>query len=523
VLVCALLAAGLARGAARGSAPLVDVVVATDRQGATITRADGSAVEGLAWLLPGDRDVALSPDGRLVAFSSARDGNREIYVGDAVTGGLSRLTRSPGRDDATPAWSPNGRRLAWASGTATSHDLWAMRADGSGKTPVVRTAGDDVEPSWGPGGRVVFASNADGRFRLWTVGVGLDDPAPLGELPGGARRPAWHPAGDRIAYTGVASGNADVWAVTADGLTAERLASGPGFEGRPSWARDGRSLAFVRGRGRLAAWSARADGTGQRRLPLDVDVEAVLLAGARAELAPRADALLPDLDQRPPADLVLRIERGRELLGFASAVDNVGRGPLRIRGTRPPGRSTMRADQLVELRGGGVVVRRDVGRLRYETHPPHRHWHLQPFDRYELRALDGALLRTDRKTGFCLLDRWGLAPLPPGRVRPAPRFLGSCAARSPGARSVEQGSSVGYTDRYPGFFHGQDVDVTTLPAGLYVLVHRANPERRLRELTYANNVAAVLVRLRRTAGAPAPTVEVLRACDRTDRCAPRGL
>jgi hypothetical protein len=86
---------------------------------------------------------------------------------------------------------------------------------------------------------------------------------------------------------------------------------------------------------------------------------------------------------------------------------------------------------------------------------------------------------------------------------------------------VEEGSSVGYTDRYPQFFHGQEVDVTDVPAGRYVVVHRANPERRMRERTYANNVASVLLRLRRPRGAGVPpTVEVLRVCDGTDRCVP---
>ena len=54
---------------------------------------------------------------------------------------------------------------------------------------------------------------------------------------------------------------------------------------------------------------------------------------------------------------------------------------------------------------------------------------------------------------------------------------------------------MGYTDRYPGFFHGQDIDITGLRPGLYVLVHRANPERRIRELRYTNDDASALIRI----------------------------
>ena len=104
LLVAAVLA--LRVGPAGGAAvvPRTEVVVLTDAEGATIRTADGGAREGLAWLLPGDRDVAISPDGRRVAFSSERDGNREIYVGDVVTGSLVRLTRSAGRTSPAPRW-----------------------------------------------------------------------------------------------------------------------------------------------------------------------------------------------------------------------------------------------------------------------------------------------------------------------------------------------------------------------------------------------------------------------------------
>ena len=130
-------------------------------------------------------------------------------------------------------------------------------------------------------------------------------------------------------------------------------------------------------------------------------------------------------------------------------------------------------------------------------------------------------MRRDRKSGFCLLDRWGHAIRRPGIVPGPPRFVGDCAARQPDARRVDEGSSVGYTDRYPGFFHGQDIDITGLDPGLYVLVHRANPERRIRELRYSNNASSALIRI----SGPdvftgAPTAKIVRRCPDSDTCAP---
>jgi hypothetical protein len=224
--------------------------------------------------------------------------------------------------------------------------------------------------------------------------------------------------------------------------------------------------------------------------------------------------LLPDLDQRAPTDLRVVRDDGAWRLGFTSWTDNLGDGALRIRGVRDTS-SSMRADQVVELRGGGARVVRGIGRLRYESHPPHRHWHLGDYVRYELRRVDGPRrVVRDRKSGFCLIDRWGRAITRVPGVAP-PRFTGDCGARDRDARRVEQGTSRGYADVYPAFFHGQDIALTGLPAGRYALVHRANPTGRMRELRYGNNTAAVLVRLSWPRGlAGAPAVRVLRRCER---------
>ena len=125
----------------------------------------------------------------------------------------------------------------------------------------------------------------------------------------------------------------------------------------------------------------------------------------------------------------------------------------------------------------------------------------------------------DGKSGFCLLDRWGRALKRPGLVVDAPHFMGDCATGLPSARTVDEGTSVGYTDRYPGFFHGQDIDITDLEAGLYVLVHRSNPERRLRELRYSNDEASVLIRITRPRpDTGRPGVRVLLRCPDSDWC-----
>src|SRR5581483_11599236 len=243
-----------------------------------------------------------------------------------------------------------------------------------------------------------------------------------------------------------------------------------------------------------------ADGTDVRSLGTGTPVD--------WRVVPVGGPLYPNLVQRPPSGLLVEHVGAHWLLGFTSMVDQRGPGILWIRGARKKGARAMRVEQLVELRSGGVRVDVSDGTLRYVVAPPHYHWHFLGFDRFELRnAGDFALRVRDRKSGFCLADHWGHAI---GVPHGPPRFLGNCEQFDPQARSVEEGSSVGYTDRYPGFFHGQQLDITGLATGNYWLVHRANEDFHLRETRYDDNAASLLVRLTWTAGVP--HVATLRTC-----------
>ena len=310
-----------------------------------------------------------------------------------------------------------------------------MRADGSNRRLLVGGAGDDVEPAWSPDGtRIAFASTRDGRYELWAVGAAGGEPSRLVDAPGRQWAPAWSPDGKRLAFTGVVDGATDVWVATLDTGASRRLTTAPAFDGRPDWSPDGRRLAFVSTRGGAQRiWVMGADGSGQRALttshPGDSDPDWTTLDAA---MIPPPDLLLPDLDQQAPSGLIVKADKGRIKLGFTSAVDNIGAGPMHIRGTRGVGERTMRAEQLIETKTGSRVVVRGVGRLAFEPHPPHHHWHLEPYATYELyRASDGAWVGRDGKSGFCLLDRWGRALKRPGLVVDVPHFTGDCATGRP--------------------------------------------------------------------------------------------
>jgi hypothetical protein len=231
---------------------------------------------------------------------------------------------------------------------------------------------------------------------------------------------------------------------------------------------------------------------------------------------------LPDLDQEIPRGLVITAvgtgARPEYVLGFRSAVRNLGDGPLLIDANRSaPGVATMKADQLIERSGAAPRVVPGVGRLRYVVSRDHRHWHLLGFDRYALRRAGAARAAVrDRKSGFCLGDRYRVNDRRPPAAPPQPRYTSRCGLGAPGLLGVLQGISVGYGDDYPANLEGQYLRLSGLPAGRYVLVHEVNAGRSLRELDLANNAASVLLKLgwRRDA----PMVRILRRCPNSERC-----
>ena len=263
----------------------------------------------------------------------------------------------------------------------------------------------------------------------------------------------------------------------------------------------------------------------QLRLSLRSSTAAVaaLLALAVAPPAPAHD-VLPDLDQIVPMDLSVRgkIVNGKRVfrLGFASASANVGPGDLNLHGYRETLRTpVMRVDQFVDQSQGPARLIRDVGEMSYIVHPDHKHWHLLGFERYQLRR-DGQIVRVDRKTGFCLGDRFAIpqAPKIPG-FNAAPLQGDTCGLGQPKLTSIFAGISTGWADRYEPHIEGQHIDITGLAAGTYVMTHAVNLERKILESDYSNNASSVRFALRWPDGPRRnPVIRVIRVCHGSATC-----
>jgi Tol biopolymer transport system component len=135
--------------------------------------------------------------------------------------------------DADPAWSPDGRRIGFASDRGNCdfcYALWLMNADGSGQRNLTRKPGQRLagprafRPAWSPDAQTIaFVRDHDGPFAVHAInadGRGQRRLAPI------ATDPAWSSDGRKLAFASLIGGNAGIWIMNADGSQRRRLTRG---------------------------------------------------------------------------------------------------------------------------------------------------------------------------------------------------------------------------------------------------------------------------------------------------------
>ncbi len=150
--------------------------------------------------------IAVSRDGRWLAFDSDRSGNQDIYKVPLTGGEPEQLTTDP-QDDFAPAWSPDGKRIAFHSFRNGNRDIFLMSAAGGPAEAVVATPAQERSADWSPDGQqMVFSSNRTGKYELYIVSLESGKwgmPRQLTRDMGlSTARFHWSPDGRFIAYVG---------------------------------------------------------------------------------------------------------------------------------------------------------------------------------------------------------------------------------------------------------------------------------------------------------------------------------
>jgi TolB protein len=223
---------------------------------------------------------AFSPDGKQIAFCATRSGNWDIYTMDIDGKNIVQQTNDP-MQHIHPSFSPDGGRLVYCAlgGKSGQWELWTVDLT-SGEKQMI---GFGLFPSWSPSkgvDRIAFqrARQRGSRwFSLWTLDLVDGDARRVTEVTASTNAaivcPSWSPDGSEIAFATIAEpdnsttskplGQQDIWTINCDGSSRHRITDGVGLNLDPCWAPDNK-IFFVSDRGGAeCVWSAHADGSDE--------------------------------------------------------------------------------------------------------------------------------------------------------------------------------------------------------------------------------------------------------------------
>jgi TolB protein len=195
---------------------------------------------------------AWSPDGRSLAYVSYRGGVPDVYRASIFEGKSANLTGGAGMSFA-PSFSPDGKRIAYASSRSGNMEVWVANADGSGTRKITNSAAADTAPSWSPtGAEIAFTSDRTGSPQLYVMdaeGLNVRRLTSVGNWNDAA---AWNPSREyaEIAYTArLEGGGFDIAVIDIATRQVRQVTAGRGSCEYPSWAPSGRHLVFSCKRG----------------------------------------------------------------------------------------------------------------------------------------------------------------------------------------------------------------------------------------------------------------------------------
>ncbi|PSB02150.1 lysyl oxidase family protein [Merismopedia glauca] len=195
--------------------------------------------------------------------------------------------------------------------------------------------------------------------------------------------------------------------------------------------------------------------------------------------------LVPDLQTVVPTHVQLVHQQGQDILRFSNGIANTGDGDWALR----PNNQGQTSTTIQEIRdiNGKVVLEHPATTFAY--HPAHRHWHVGDIARFEIRSgspIGPIVGNNSVKVTFCLIDWYKLNDNAPTSEK---KFWDCDSPNS------YQGISPGWVDQYRHSVIGQQIDMTSVPDGIYYLLSTSDPENKFVEKDNTNNTAWVNFRL----------------------------
>jgi TolB protein len=184
---------------------------------------------------------AYSPDGSTLVYASGDEQGTDLVAVSAADGsGRRRVTVGRGTDNVSPSYSPDGRKIAFTSGRAGHPEVYITDVDGTNAellTPF--NFGDQAyrsNPDWSPDGRsVAFQSQMGGAFQIMTINI-RDRSVKQHTSDGVNEDPSWAPDGRHLVFTSTRSGSRQIWVIDAESGRMRQLTRGGGGARLAAWS-----------------------------------------------------------------------------------------------------------------------------------------------------------------------------------------------------------------------------------------------------------------------------------------------
>ena len=208
-----------------------------------IMNADGTGVTQLTTGPEANFDPAWSPDGNRIAFTSLRDGYKQIYMLNLDSRIETRLTNTPPEiESSQPVWSPFGNQIAYIVKRVGAYQIWTMTDDGQDNAQHVRSGQDlwDFSPHWSPDGTIIlFSQRNKGVSKPWLMTINVTNPeqGPTRlNFPTPIEDVEFSPDSVWIVFEGTdTEANRDIYLITMTGGSRTRLTNDPNVDFDPAW------------------------------------------------------------------------------------------------------------------------------------------------------------------------------------------------------------------------------------------------------------------------------------------------
>ncbi|MET0401929.1 MAG: DPP IV N-terminal domain-containing protein [Cystobacter sp.] len=163
--------------------------------------------------------IAFSPDGKRVAYALADGESAQIWVAAVNGEGSRQLTDTRFGINTSPAWSPDGKRIAFVSNRGGSPQVYLMNADGSGVRRLTFQGNYNQTPSWSPRGDLIAFTARDERnaFDLFTIHVDTGKVTRLTQDQSNNEEPSFSPNGRLVLFTSTRNGPSQLFVMTSEG------------------------------------------------------------------------------------------------------------------------------------------------------------------------------------------------------------------------------------------------------------------------------------------------------------------